>query len=310
MSDYRIYGWRIASEVELSAQLATAGAVDLTITVGERHPVGNDLPQGRRIAHSAMGEQPLMTVVEDDDGILMRVHTLCDYRISLDLSTVVAHPTPDAADGLISILSGGSLLAVLLTLGGHLTLHASGAVFGDRALAFVAGSGMGKSTMAGLATVAGAQLLTDDVLRVDPFGETVWCYPGTTEVRLRRGADEIAGEDARTRPTADGRTALSGEPVTADAVELGAIVVPFADPSRTEILAEREPGVKALLLLSAFPRLAGWTDPETASLQFDALAAMVDKVPVWRTKLPWGPPFDPALVHDLTEAIGLLPSRS
>jgi hypothetical protein len=49
----------------------------------------------------------------------------------------------------------------------------------------------------------------------------------------------------------------------------------------------------ALVLLSSYPRVLGWRDPETLGQQFSQLAELVRRVPVGVATVPWGPPFPP-----------------
>lgn len=56
---------------------------------------------------------------------------------------------------------------------------------------------------------------------------------------------------------------------------------------------------RALMRLLRFPRLVGWLDPESAAEEFQALADLVEQVPVFEASIPWGPPFRPGLADDL-----------
>ena len=70
-------------------------------------------------------------------------------------------------------------------------LHASAVAVDGIGLAFVGQSGRGKSTVAALMCVDGAELVTDDVLTVDP-GPPVRCQGGASELRLRAAAAHLA----------------------------------------------------------------------------------------------------------------------
>lgn len=56
---------------------------------------------------------------------------------------------------------------------------------GGRAVAFIGSSGIGKTTLKALCCAAGARLVTDDVLRVEPRDGEGWCFHGTCTLRLR-----------------------------------------------------------------------------------------------------------------------------
>jgi hypothetical protein len=77
----------------------------------------------------------------------------------------------------------GGVFSVALHLQGLLCLHGSGVAIGDSAVAFLANKGGGKSTLATAMCAAGATLITDDMLPVDP-GPPVMAWPSVPAVRL------------------------------------------------------------------------------------------------------------------------------
>jgi hypothetical protein len=81
----------------------------------------------------------------------------------------------------------GRVLAVALHVRGAVCLHASAVALGNGVIAFLGAKGFGKSTIAGALTRAGARLVTDDTLRVEP-GYPPIAFPGVHELRLRSDA--------------------------------------------------------------------------------------------------------------------------
>jgi hypothetical protein len=77
----------------------------------------------------------------------------------------------------------GRVLAAALHLQGILCLHASAVRIGERAIALLAPKFHGKSTLAYAMVRAGAQLITDDTLPVEP-GPPVRARPGVHNVRM------------------------------------------------------------------------------------------------------------------------------
>ena len=77
----------------------------------------------------------------------------------------------------------GGVFSVALHLQGLLCLHGSAVAVGDVAIAFLANKGSGKSTLATALCAAGATLVTDDMLPVDPRG-SVTAWPSMPAVRL------------------------------------------------------------------------------------------------------------------------------
>jgi serine kinase of HPr protein (carbohydrate metabolism regulator) len=72
---------------------------------------------------------------------------------------------------------------VALHLQGLLCLHGSGVGIDGSAVAFLANKGAGKSTLATALCAAGATLVTDDMLPVDPRSP-VMAWPSMPAVRL------------------------------------------------------------------------------------------------------------------------------
>jgi hypothetical protein len=70
------------------------------------------------------------------------------------------------------------VLPLAAALRGLDPFHASGVVLGDKALAFVAASGTGKTSIAANLVGGGASFLTDDVLSVELSGGEVIAHPG------------------------------------------------------------------------------------------------------------------------------------
>jgi hypothetical protein len=69
-------------------------------------------------------------------------------------------------------------LPLAATLHGLELFHASAVAFDGRAIAFVAPSGTGKTSLALALVARGAALITDDVLALEPAGIGVVAYPG------------------------------------------------------------------------------------------------------------------------------------
>ena len=155
--------------------------------------------------------------------------------------------------------------------------------------------------------VAGAQLVTDDVLTV-AAGPPVTCVGGATELRLRAAASEIAHvhPDA-TRSTADQRLALGLAAAPWEPLPLAGIVVPGPSRTATEVAVRRVDPSSGLFAILAFPRVLGWTRSDVISRDFATLSQVVNTVPVYDVQIPWGPPFDPQVAGELA-ALASLPA--
>jgi hypothetical protein len=312
-----MHGLTVDSEVALHHHRRgphpAAVGPDLVVRRGENRTVPYDTPPGRVLASTvAPDARPFMTFLETAEGYLLRCHGICDVSLDPAASVARCHQDPAEDPELLPVVITGMLVAMVLVLRGALVLHASAVEVRGRAIAVVGRSGMGKSTLATLLCGAGARLVTDDVLRVDP-GPPAQCWLGSTESRLRPAAAPLAEEFHATaaRATADGRTALTLPPSDVDPLPLAAVLIPWPDRTATAVNVEWQPAAQAMVTLSGFPRLTGWTDPRTNAQQFQLLGRLVRTVPVGVARVPWGPPFDesvgPALLSAFLNRPGMPP---
>jgi len=164
----------------------------------------------------------------------------------------------------------------------------------------------GKSTLTALFCTQGAQLITDDLLRLQPDGSGWRCLPGTGEIRLRPGVAVLATAFAATVPgtTPDGRTALTLA-MDRSRPPLGAIVLPRPSHRCQRLHLERLVPTQALLALMTSPRVQGLQPPEYLQHRLDACARLAAGVPVFQAAIPWGPPFPQELAAALVREVGL-----
>ena len=316
MSDLvHVYGLTVRSQVPLHLHrpVAVGTPVDLDITVGAPVPATDASPPGRLVL-DLRGSRRFYAAAADDAGYRLRFFGSCDVVLDRDLTRATVHRVSGADPGLVSVLVSGTVLAFVLTLRGAAVLHASAVQVGDAAVAFVGASGMGKSTMAALLCADGGRLVTDDLLRLDLSGPAATCSLGATELRLRKGAEELAGRfgtDPRLRTTGDARQALAAGPASTEDLPLAALVVPVLDhsPRRRRVELTRLEPKEAVPVLSQFPRLLGWRDATVRRAAFHHLAELADRVPVHVALLPCGPPFPADLGTEVLHAVGLTPQE-
>ena len=305
---YRIHGLTVRSDLPLDAETWPASSdvlADIVVERGGTIRVSNETPPGQVIADGVTSRGRFYIATSTNKGIVMRYPGLCEFVIGSDLSSIRWHLDPASNEEFASILISGTVLALVLILRHELVLHASAVEVDGHAIAVVGAPGMGKSTLAALIALGRGSLITDDVLRVEFLDADVVCHPAAREVRLRVSfADLNGGASALVRTTADGRTALHLGADHGNAVPLRSIVIPYPDPERRELLAERAPLQMAHFLLSRYPRVLGWQEPVTRRVQFQRTADLVERVPVYRVRIPWGPPFAPELVDQILGGVG------
>lgn len=300
---YRLHGLTVDSDLRLPASLprCSGGDPDVWFRRRSTRPVSDSPPPGELLAEAfAPDGSRFSSVVRNNAGTIVRYHGSCEFDISPDGRAVGWRTAPGQPAEAASIMAAGGLISVLLLLRGHLTLHASAVAVSGTAVAFVGYSGVGKSTLAEAFCRAGAQFVTDDVLRVDGTA----CYTGSSEVRLRGVVEEATA--AGRRKTADGRFALPLRAPGLDRLPLAGIVVPRPDRHIFHVATHRVRPARAALLLARFPRVTGWIEAKSAATQFGLLADLVQSVPVWMCRIPW-PPTPERDVGSLLTGIGLGP---
>ena len=156
--------------------------------------------------------------------------------------------------------------------------------------------------------IAGAELVTDDVLTVDP-GPPVMCTGGASELRLRQAAASIGqgrhGTSTRMTARRAPRPRRQDGAATAitDRRNRHSIAVAHR---RSRVEFKRLEPSTALFALLSFPRVHGWQRSDVLTRDFSTLTDVVNRVPIYDATIPWGPPFDP----DVADALLTLATES
>lgn len=304
---YELYGLRIRSEIPLPAR-AAAGEADLAVAWGESVLPNRPSP-GRVLARLRLGTAGGYTHVATESGYDLVYHDVCTIRVACDCTSLRVHVLPEGPAEMVPLLVAGNALAFVLTLLGEGVLHASAVELDGAAIAFVGGSGMGKSTLAALCCGAGAGLVTDDVVRLDTGRAPPACHVGGLEIRLRPNAAPLLdglGESDCARAV-DGRITLRLASPPRGPVPLAAVVIPRPSRVARHLAVRRLGSTEALFALMRHTRVTGLLAPELMRSQFERFAQVARCVPVLEADIPWGPPFDPALPAELLSAMGLRP---
>jgi hypothetical protein len=119
-----------------------------------------------------------------ETGYLLRFPHLADFVISADGETVSCAPTPYATRETARHLYLNQVLPLVLSKSGKLVFHASAVEVAGVAVAFVAVSGRGKSSLAAMFARGGYRFLTDDGLIVEHDGTAFRVLPGHPSIRL------------------------------------------------------------------------------------------------------------------------------
>lgn len=150
---YRAFGLNIHAALPLPDLAPGAGEADLRIVPGR---VERALPPP---AHDGR------SVVVDGDDVYLRWAAAGSFHLHRG-GTIVYDAAPDALAESLQICLTGPALGVALQQRGALVLHAGAVQVGDGAVAFLAESGCGKTTLTAALYARGHTLVADDVVAV------------------------------------------------------------------------------------------------------------------------------------------------
>ncbi|MBK5105698.1 MAG: hypothetical protein JJE42_15740 [Burkholderiales bacterium] len=140
-----------------------------------------------------------MQFYRTDAGYLLRFPELADFEVSGDALAVACRPAPDVSEETTRHLFLNQVLPLVLSKRGKLVFHASAVEVSGAAVAFVADSGRGKSTLAASFAAAGYRFLCDDGLVLERRGAGYDAMPSHPSIRLWQDSQEaLVGAGAQT----------------------------------------------------------------------------------------------------------------
>jgi hypothetical protein len=289
MNSYHVFGGVLRSELEFpELDIAARGEPDWTLTVTSSPapdellgaPIGEDRVDLDVLVRSYVIPSGFR-LVYDDTGV---------FDVSEDGRTIRWYraPAAEAEAGRLDVL--GRVLALALHASGWLSLHGSAVALSEGAVAFLAPKGNGKSTLAFALMRAGAALMTDDTVVIEP-GRPSIVRPGVQSVRLFRDSADWLSAPAPLAGTSDIKATfgqlsedarrLTRAPLAAlyllESVPAGTI----AEPAERQRL-EGPPAVFQLLTQTKIGTLLGGTE---ASTVFDSVVAVAEGSPVYRLRV-------------------------
>ena len=281
---YRLHGLLIDSGLELDAATVQADPREQADLQMEAVPERPAEIAGRLACRLDVPAGSYVGTVGDGGWSL----TLADeyaFHMPAGEPRILAWAPPRNRSSLPALLAG-NVLAFWLQLRGHAVFHASAVTVADMTVAIAGPQGAGKTTVAAHLCAAGGELLTDDVLRVDPDGDGFVCHRGGSVLRLRadvEGLAEVVPNDLVERSW-DGRLGVAA-PAAEAARRLDAIVLPRHAPEGDGLSVERLPAKEATIELLGLPRWFGWQLEEPQRLHFRIAAEVASAVPVHRLGL-------------------------
>jgi len=302
MYDYVVFGGCFRSEIAFpELRRARRGAAAWTL---RRSTESTALVGAELLGEEEVYERVSVRLYHSAAGYRLDYTDTGCFDISPTGSEIVWHPghNPDIEAARIDVL--GRVFATALHASGLSVLHASAVAIDGTAIAFLAPRVYGKSTLAMAMLDAGAQLVTDDILAVEP-DVPVTAWPGVQSVRLwDDSADRIVGRarlkavgtypaprrdgkgtgDAPTTLTKQVLGRLPQRMLTRGRVPLSAIYVILPVEAGDNVAAARRvpvSPVRAALAIVAHSKLGPLLGKAAAQVVFDRAVRVARAVPVY-----------------------------
>jgi hypothetical protein len=236
----------------------------------------------RRLVDGRVG---LSVQADDDVGFRVWAPRHGCYLVAPDGRRVLGAP-PAGPAWRWERLVLAQVLPLAAVLRGMDVFHASAVELGGRAIAFLGGSGAGKTTLASRIVARRARLVTDDVLAIEVTGATVQAHRGGAVARIDpRELRTLAPSERRTLgPVRVRAEKCHVTPALAAArLPLG-LTYHLVRPAggRGVRIAAVRPYDPALLLGSAF--LSYFTAAERLRRQLESCAAIAQSVPLFQVR--------------------------
>lgn len=273
MHSYHAYNLCIHSDIPLPNLPAGGTVPDVTIRLEElKEEEIMAGPRGGQRVTEHLYYEPLSSDV---------LFTIEDGR------SMVLHPLKPIE---LEVLQGwlvGVLMATLLRQRGLFVLHGSAVAKDGVAIAFLGGSGWGKSTLAEAFLQRGYHFLTDDMLVIDMEADPPLVLPGHRFIRLHMDAGTQLVGDFDALPTVSSHTTKRVRPVerrSEDPFPLGRVYVldtASAEANAVEPL-DRQEALMHLMMHTRSKDLL--TAPAFQSAQLTQSARLLRQVPVARLR--------------------------
>ncbi len=224
-------------------------------------------------------------------GFLLRFPALADFEITADGQHVTSAPVPGVSEATVEHLYFNQVLPLALSQLGNLVFHGSAVEVIDGAIAFLAESGRGKSTLAAAFAVNGKRFLTDDKLVLECNGRRYDVRPSAPSLRLWDDSEDwlLGGSGEKAPPVA----------YTDKARLLAGHIIPHCDQPKKLLaayfLGDGNAEQITILRLTEAEALIAWTkhsfllDVEDKALigkHFDRTAELANSLACYRLDFP------------------------
>lgn len=173
MSHYSLYGLNVASDLPLPGAIESPpGPVDVLVRRATK---------SRRVATNITS---VFELTREDDDYVFNFPDEVQVTVGANATLIeIAWPNRFTVEYAATYLMN-VVFAFVMRARGHETLHASAALIGDKAVAFIGTSGAGKSTIAAALALRGHRVISEDVVALIDRGTKFDVVSAHAHVRL------------------------------------------------------------------------------------------------------------------------------
>lgn len=192
MRNYQVFGGVLRSDIDFP-ELRTIESDAPTWTLRTRSHV-SEMASATLLGESEVIPGFFVRMFRHEHGYRFLFDDTGTFDVTAGGSEMAWIPGPHFEDSWVRADVTGRVMALALHASGHLCLHGSAVATPGGAIAFLAPKFHGKSTLALALSRAGAKLLTDDILPVDPR-PPMRAVPGVHQVKLWQDSATHFGVD-------------------------------------------------------------------------------------------------------------------
>ncbi len=292
---YRVYGLRLCANVSLPELVPDSFEErDIAVCV-VADPSGVLVPFTEWVERERFTTNLGCDLVIYDAGTakVLRWEGKCDFYVDPLRGKVTILPRPETPMSWVTTTLYGMVLAFVLHVLGRPSFHGSAVAIPGGAVAFLAESGTGKSTLAARLAHSGLPLITDDVVALRPFNGGFAVQPAFPWISLSeesvKGVFGAAVVPAGTFVNGDKlRMPLNGSWGTfcSEATPLRALFVLNRRAPTTSVDRERVSPAEAVRLLTENTLCLPFLRGDALQRHMSAAASIVAQIPVWRLQFP------------------------
>ena len=293
MDRYSVYGLCVESDLPLlSVDRATGASTEVAIRI---YGAPLEYFQTKVAGIAPAGDDWVHHAVLADGSVYMKVENVFETIVSPDGRDVRCRRYEDATASSFEANLLNFVISTVLTLRGEEPLHATVVQRGGKGIGLLGSSGAGKSTLAACLIGRGAELVTDDMLRLGFSDGGALAYPGPYRLKLfdepaqrylpgaiARGTFNASSGKTMLMPSEQARPFRSAYPVEA----LFWLGDPDAEPRPKDVSLKRLGGNELAKCLISSAMDIRYRTPDRLVRQFRFAEQVARTVPVYALTYP------------------------